>query len=184
MPEPHEDSEAEQPRRYPKLDDADYDRVNVFLKQYVDFTAREWAVATLCADFRTGTGVEMTKLGERLPEMVPFVTEPYTSSEISDARRSFRRKTREAASTFLYGAFSGLLTAEEVDDALYEATEVAKFLLEIEGRELTHENECRVEERVRKAMEGVHEASVRIRYDECPHCGEALGIDGPAEDDT
>ena len=183
MPEQHADSEAEQPRRYPKLDDVDYDRVNAFLKKYVDFTAREWAVATLCADFRTGTGVEMTKLGEYLPEMVPFVTEPYTASEVYNARNSFRKKTRESASTFLYGAFSGLLTAEEVDDVVYEATEVAKFLLEIEGHELPHENERRVEERVKKAMEGIHGASVRVRYDECPHCGEELGPEGATEDD-
>ena len=174
MPEQHADPATEQPRRYPKLDDVDYDRVNAFLKKYVDFTAREWAVATLCADFRTGTGVEMTKLGEHLPEMVPFVTEPYSASEVYNARNAFRQKTREAASTFLYGAFSGLLTAEEVDDVMYEATEVARFLLEIEGRELAHEDERRVEERVREAMGGIHEMSVRVRYDECPHCGETF----------
>ena len=182
MPEQQADSTAEQPRRYPKLDDVDYDRVNAFLKKYVDFTAREWAVATLCADFRTGTGVEMTKLGEHMPEMVPFVTGSYTASEVYGARNSFRKKTRMAASTFLYGAFSGLLTAEEVDDVMYEATEVAKFLLEIEGRELAHEDERRVEERVRESMEEIHEASVRVRYDECPHCGETLENEEATED--
>ena len=143
--------------------------MNEFLNGYVDFTAREWAVATLCADFRTGTGVEMTRLGEHLSEMVPFVTEPYMASEVYGARNSFREKTHTAAATFLYGAFSGLLTAEEVDDVMYEATEVAKFLLEIEGRELAHEDERRVEERVREAMEGIHEASVRVRYDASAH---------------
>jgi hypothetical protein len=182
MPEQQRESTAEQPRRYPKLDDIEYDRVNAFLKKYVDFTAREWAVATLCADFRTGTGVEMTNLGEHLPEMVPFVTEPYTASEVYSARNAFREKTRRAASTFLYGAFSGLLTAEEVDDVMYEATEVAKFLLEIEGRKLAHEDERRVEAQVREAMEELHEASVRVRYDQCPHCGERLGIEEANDD--
>ena len=149
----------------------------------MDFTAREWAVTALCADFRTGTGVEMTKLGEHLPEMVPFVTEPYTASVIYDARNSFRKRTHEAAATFLYEAFSGLLTAEEVDDVMYEATEVAKFLLEIEGRGLAHEDERRVEARVRDAVEDIHEASVRVRYDECPHCGEELNSDGATDDE-
>ncbi|MFC6940008.1 hypothetical protein ACFQE8_08540 [Salinirubellus sp. GCM10025818] len=60
---------------------------------------------------------------------------------------------------------------------------MAKFLLEIEGRELAHEDERRVEERVREAMEGIHEASVRVRYDECPHCGEELEREGATEDD-
>lgn len=157
--------------RFPKLDDAGYDRVDAFLDGYVRFTPREWAVAVLCADFRTGTGVEMQRVGEHLPDMVPFVTEAYTRQEVNDARRSFELKVREAAATFFYGAFSGLLTADEVDDVTYEAIEVAKFLLEVEGSSLSLDEERSVEDHVRRAMREIHTASAELRYDHCPECG-------------
>ncbi len=158
-----------------KLDGVEYDRVNDLLDGYVDFTAREWAVARLCADFRTGTGVPTTKVGKHLPEMVPFVTEPYTRQEVYGAKRSFEDRVRRAAATFLYGASSGFLAAEEVDDVLYEATEVARFLLEVEGTSLSLDDEGAVEERTVEAMRSVHEASLAVRYDECPDCGARLG---------
>jgi hypothetical protein len=158
--------------RFERLENADYDRVNEFLKDRVDFTAREWAVARLCADFRTKTGVEMTRLGENLPELVPFMTDAYTPQAVYGARRSFEDKVRTAGATFLYGAYGDFFTAEEVDDLMYEATEVAKFLLEVEGATLEYHEERSAEERTRTAMEAVHEASVELRYDRCPHCGE------------
>lgn len=158
-----------------KLDGVEYDRVNDLLDGYVDFTAREWAVARLCADFRTGTGVPTTRVGEHLPEMVPFVTGPYTRQEVYGAKRSFEDRVRRAAATFLYGASSGFLAAEEVDDVLYEATEVARFLLEVEGTSLSLDDERAVEERTVEAMRSVHEASLAVRYDECPDCGARLG---------
>jgi hypothetical protein len=149
--------------------------VNDFLQGRVAFTAREWAVARLCTDFRTGTGVEMTTAGEHLPELVPFMDDQYTRQAVYSARRSFDRKVREAGATFLYGAYCGFLTPEEVDDLTYEATEVAKFLLEVEGADLDHQREAAAEERVRAAMRELHEASLAFRYDTCSHCGEPLG---------
>lgn len=163
--------------RFQRLDEAEYDRVNEFLREYVTFTAREWAVARLCADFRTATGVEMKKVGENLPDLVPFVTDPYTRQGVYGARQSFVEKVREAGATFLYGAYSGVLTAEEVDNVTYEATEIAKFLLELEGTSMSHDEEAAAEDRVREAMRAVHEASLDLRYDRCPHCGERLDND-------
>ena len=163
--------------RFERLEGADYDRVDAFLKERVAFTAREWAIARLCADFRTGTGVEMTRVGERLPDLVPFMDEPYEPGSVSSTRRSFREKVREAAATFLYGAYADFLTAEEVDEVVYEATEIAKFLIEVEGSTLGVDDELSAEERVRAAMQAVHEASLELRYDRCPHCGEELGED-------
>jgi len=160
--------------RFRKLDGAGYDRVNEFLGEHVNFTAREWAIARLCADFRTGTGIEMKRVGENLPEMVPFVTDQYTRQGVYQARESFEQKVREAAATFFYGAYSGVLAADEVDDVTYEATEVAKFLLEIEGTSLSYDEEATAEERAKAAMRSVHEASAGVRYDRCPHCGERL----------
>jgi hypothetical protein len=161
--------------RFDRLAGADYDRVNEFLTDRVAFTAREWAVARLCADFRTRTGVEMTNVGEHLPDLVPFMDEPYTRQAVWAARRDFAAKVRTAGATFLYGAYGGFLTADELDDAMYEATETAKFLLEVEGTTVPYEREVAVEDRVRRAMESVHEASVEHRYDRCPHCGERFG---------
>ena len=54
--------------RFKKMDGAQYDRVNDFLRDRTYITAREWAIARLCVDFRTETGVEMTKIGENLPD--------------------------------------------------------------------------------------------------------------------
>ena len=160
--------------RFGRVENADYDRVNEFLRDRVDFTAREWAVARLCADFRTKTGVEMTKIGENLPELVPFMNDTYSPQAVYGARRSFVEKVRTAGATFLYGTYGDFLTAEEVDDLMYESTEVAKFLLEVEGASLGYREEATAEERARTAMEAVREASLALRYDQCPHCGERL----------
>ncbi|QLG26615.1 hypothetical protein HUG10_03260 [Halorarum halophilum] len=170
-------------RRFERLDGADNDRVDVFLRGRVAFTAREWAVARLCADFRTKTGVEMTKVGEQLPELVPFLDDTYTRQAVYQARRDFEGKVRTAGATFLYGAMSDFLTADELDDVMFEATEVAKFLIEVEGATLAYDEEIASEKRVRAAMRAVHEASVELRYDRCPHCGETIGSDDPDETD-
>jgi hypothetical protein len=64
-------------------------------------------------------------------------------------------------------------TAEELDDVMYEATEVAKFLLEIEGVDLAVEDELEAEDRISEVMREVREHSVGLRHDEvtCPECG-------------
>ena len=167
--------------RFERLEGADRDRVDDFLKERVAFTAREWAVARLCADFQTKTGVEMTKIGDHLPALVPFLDDTYSRQAVYQARHDFEVKVRRAGATFLYGAMCDFFTADELDDILYEATEVARFLLEVEGANLDYEQEARAEERVREAMQAVHDASVELRYDRCPHCGEDLGS-GEAED--
>jgi hypothetical protein len=172
QPTPTADSSDDE--YFPELRELEDDQVDEFLRDRVTFTAREWAVARLCADFRTATGVEMTTVGEHLPRLVPFMDEQYSRQAVYGARHSFEEKVREAGATFLYGAYGGVLTADEVDDVVYEATEVARYLLELEGATLTHEAEAAAERRVREAMRSVHEASVDLRYDECPHCGEEL----------
>ncbi|WP_369335385.1 DUF5806 family protein [Halostella sp. PRR32] len=168
--------------RFERLESAEYDRVNEFLRERVDFTARQWAIARLCSDFRTGTGVEMTKIGENLPDLVPFMNDRYTRQSVYQARNAFEDTVRTAGATFLYGAYSDFFTAEEFDDIAYEATEVARFLIEVEGATVSHTAETDAERRIRAAMEAVHEASLELRYDRCPHCDERLG-DEPTESD-
>ena len=152
--------------RFKKVDGAQYDRVNDFLRERTYITAREWAIARLCADFRTETGVEMTKIGENLPELVPFMTDTYTPQAVNQARSSFEGKVRKAGATFLYGAMSGFFTAEELDELMYEVTEVAKFLLEVEGVDLSVEDELEAEERISSVMREVRDASADLRREE------------------
>ncbi|TYT63957.1 DUF5806 family protein [Natrialba swarupiae] len=149
--------------RFTKMDGAQYDRVNEFLRDRTYITAREWAIARLCSDFRTETGVEMTKIGENLPELVPFMTDTYTPQAVNQARSSFEDKVRTAGATFLYGAMCDFFTAEELDDVMYESTEVAKFLLEVEGVDLSVEDELEAEERISSVMREVREASEQLR---------------------
>jgi hypothetical protein len=168
-PEPEESDVPEDVRKYArfkKMDGAQYERVNEFLRDRTYITAREWAIARLCSDFRTETGVEMTKIGENLPELVPFMTDTYTPQAVNQARSSFEEKVRMAGATFLYGAMCDFFTAEELDDVMYESTEVAKFLLEVEGVDLSVEDELEAEERISSVMREVRDASAELRDQE------------------
>ena len=158
--------------KFTKIDGSTYDRANEFLRERTYITAREWAIARLCADFRTETGVEMTKIGENLPHLVPFMTDTYSPQAVNQARASFEGKVRKAGATFLYGAMCDFFTAEELDDVMYEATEVAKFLLEVEGADLAVESELAAEDRIQSVMREVHRQSAALRHDDvtCPHC--------------
>jgi hypothetical protein len=170
--------------RFSKIDGATYDRANEFLRDRTYVTAREWAIARLCADFRTETGVEMTKIGENLPHLVPFMTDTYSPQAVNQARASFKDKVRKAGATFLYGAMCDFYTAEELDDLMYEVTEVAKFLLEVEGVELTVDEELEAEDRIGSVMRDVRESSAALRHDhvECPECGHELSAGGESDE--
>jgi len=165
--------------RFTKIEDSEYERVNDFVRERTYVTAREWAIARLCADFRTDTGVEMTKVGENLPRLVPFMTDTYTPQAVNQARAAFEEKVRKSGATFLYGAMSGFFTPEELDDMMYEVTEVAKFLLEVEGVDLAVEAELDAEDRISAAMREVREASTAVRHggECCPNCGHEIGSD-------
>ncbi|MDY6818436.1 MAG: DUF5806 family protein [Halobacteriales archaeon] len=171
--------------RFQKIDGSTYDRVNEFLRDRTYITAREWAIARLCADFRTETGVEMTKIGDHLPELVPFMTDTYSPQAVNQARHAFEDKIRMAGATFLYGAMSGFFTADELDDLMYEVTEVAKFLLEVEGVELSVDEELAAEERISSVMREVRSASEELRFDEvtCPDCGHEFEATHTADSD-
>ncbi|AUG48415.1 hypothetical protein BVU17_13100 [Haloarcula taiwanensis] len=172
-------SDVQKYDRFKKIEGGTYDRANDFLRDRTYITAREWAIARLCADFRTETGVEMTKIGENLPELVPFMTDTYTPQAVNQARAAFEDKVRKAGATFLYGAMCDFFTAEDLDDVMYEATEVAKFLLEVEGVDLAVEDEMEAEDRISSVMREVREQSAALRHDEvcCPECGNEFQVD-------
>lgn len=158
--------EVRQYDRFKKIDGSRYERANQFLRDRTYITAREWAIARLCADFRTDTGVEMTKIGENLPELVPFMEDTYTPQAVNQARTAFEEKIRTAGATFLYGAMCDFFTADELEDIMYESTEVAKLLLEVEGVDLSVEKELEAEERISSVMREVREASAELREEE------------------
>lgn len=148
--------------RFTKIREAEYDRVNEFLKERTAFTAREWAIARACQDFRTPTGVPMQTVGEQLPEIVPFMTEAYSGQSVSSAKHRFDEKVQRAANTMLYGALSGFYTADELDAILYEAVETATLLIETEGGTLDLETEQRVESQLAESMHDVRATSRRV----------------------
>jgi hypothetical protein len=152
--------------RFKKIDGSRYERANQFLRDRTYITAREWAIARLCSDFRTETGVEMTKIGNNLPDLVPFMEDTYTPQAVNQARTAFEEKIRTAGATFLYGAMCDFFTAEELDDIMYESTEIAKFLLEVEGVDLSVDEELEAEERISSVMREVREASAELREEE------------------
>lgn len=167
-PETEEDvpEEIRKYDRFKKIDGSRYERANQFLRDRTYITAREWAIARLCADFRTETGVEMTKIGENLPDLVPFMEDTYSPQAVNQARAAFEEKIRTAGATFLYGAMCDFFTAEELDDIMYESSEVAKFLLEVEGVDLSVDEELDAEERISSVMREVKEASEELREEE------------------
>jgi hypothetical protein len=146
-------------RKFKKVDGAAYRKVNDFLRKRTYITAREWALARLCTDFRTSGGAEMTFIGQHLPELVPFMEDTYSPQAVNQARNAFKKKVRKSSATFFYGAMCGFFTTDELDDLLFEASEVARFLLEVEGTTLDIDEEIDIEDRITKVMRGVGEAA-------------------------
>lgn len=165
---PEDEERINKYRKFQKVDGAAYRRVNQFLRKHTYVTAREWAIARLCADFTTRGGAEMTFIGENLPDLVPFMTDTYSPQAVNQARSSFKRKVRKSGATFFYGALCGFFTADELDDILFESSEVARFLLEVEGTSIDIDDEIDVEDRITEVMREVAEAASMIRNREPP----------------
>lgn len=149
-------------KKFKKVDGATYRKVNQFLRKRTYITAREWALARLCTDFRTSGGAEMTFIGKHLPELVPFMEDTYSPQAVNQARNSFKRKVRKASATFFYGAMCGFFTTDELDDLLFEASEVSRFLLEVEGTTLDIDEEIDIEDRITNVMRSVGESAKTI----------------------
>jgi hypothetical protein len=156
-------------KKFKKVEGATYRKVNQFLRKRTYITAREWALARLCTDFRTSGGAEMTFIGNHLPELVPFMEDTYSPQAVNQARNSFKKKVRKASATFFYGAMCGFFTTDELDDLLFEASEVARFLLEVEGTTLDIDEEIDIEDRITKVMRSVGEkAKTRAEEEDSP----------------
>jgi hypothetical protein len=86
----------------------------------------------------------------------------YTPQAVNQARNSFKKKVRKSSATFFYGAMCGFFTTDELDDLLFEASEVARFLLEVEGSTLDIDQEIDIEDHITKVMRSVGEAAKTI----------------------
>jgi hypothetical protein len=162
MEEQNSPEEINKYKKFKKVDGATYHKVNQFLRKRTYITAREWALARLCTDFRTSGGAEMTFIGKHLPELVPFMEETYSPQAVNQARNAFKKKVSKSSATFFYGAMCGFFTTDELDDLLFEASEVARFLMEVEGTTLDIDDEIDIEDRITKVMRNVGEAAKTI----------------------
>jgi Family of unknown function (DUF5806) len=169
-------------RKFKKVDGATYRKVNQFLRKRTYITAREWAIARLCTDFRTKGGAEMTFIGQHLPELVPFMQDVYTPQAVNQARNSFKKKVYKSGATFFYGAMCGFFTTDELDDLLFEASEVARFLLEVERTSLEVDEEIDIEDRITKVMRSVGAAAnIILRARDIAAAQEEAGTDPVTE---
>ena len=162
MDEARAQEEINKYKKFRKVDGATYRKVNQFLRKRTYITAREWALARLCTDFRTTGGAEMTFIGQHLPQLVPFMEDTYSPQAVNQARNSFKKKVRKSSATFFYGAMCGFFTTEELDDLLFEASEVARFLLEVESTTLDIDEEIDIEDRITGVMRSVGEAAKTV----------------------
>lgn len=166
--------------RFKKMEKEGYKDVNQFLREKTYITAREWAIARLCSDFKTETGIEMKKIGENLPDLVPFMEDKYTPQAVNQARTSFIDKVKKSGATFFYGSMSGFFSSEQLNKTIQHSVETAKFLIEVEGDNIEEKQKNKTENKIGNAMKNVLEASEKIRNQEteenniCPNCGNEL----------
>jgi hypothetical protein len=119
--------------KFKKIDKKDHSEVTRLLKNTTHFTAREWVIARLCADFKNVHGrSEMTWIGQNLPELVPFFNEPYSRQEVSNARASFKRKLVRSGTTLFYSYYSGLISKDEMLEIITNMTKNIGILLDME----------------------------------------------------
>ena len=128
-------SPAEKYWRFQKFDRKKYSEVNDALKELTHLTAREWAIARLCADFKDRGRSQMTWIGENLPELVPFMEGKYQRQDVSSAQAAFKRKVVRSGTTFFYAYYSGLITLEEMLAAVQTIVRNIEMLKRIEGSE-------------------------------------------------
>ena len=118
--------------KFKKFDKEQYAEVTRFLKKRTHLTAREWAIARLCADFKQSGRSEITRIGEHLPELVPFMNEPYSRQAVSMARSAFKKKVLKSGTTFFYAYYSGLISMEDIIDMIHQIAENIEYLLNVE----------------------------------------------------
>ncbi|MBU2617617.1 MAG: hypothetical protein KKI07_02940 [Euryarchaeota archaeon] len=146
-------------RKFKKFDKEEYVEVTRFLKERTHLTAREWAIARLCADFQRSGRAEMTRIGTHLPKLVPFMNEPYSRQAVSRARAAFKRKVLKSGATFFYAYYSGLISMEEIIDMIHQIAEDIDYLLNVgEGRVPEGDVDVEVQQKVADVLRQITNA--------------------------
>jgi hypothetical protein len=129
-------ADANKYARFQKFNKDTYEQVNDTLKQRTHLTAREWAIARLCADFKAEDGkTPMTWIGAHLPELVPFMDEPYERQDVASAEAAFKRKVARSGTTFFYAYYAGLISLDEMLEIIQEVIKNIEALKRVEGSE-------------------------------------------------
>ena len=144
--------------KFKKMETRSYSEVTQYLKKNTHLTAREWMIARLCADFKTiSNHSEMTWIGQNLPELVPFVEEPYTRQEVSNALATFKKKVRRSGNTFFYAYYAGLIDKNEMIQIIHKMVLDIKELMEVEGGDVSSEHATEVQMMVADVLRRINE---------------------------
>ena len=134
-------------QKFKKMDNKSYSDVTRYLKETTHLTAREWMIARLCADFKNlSNQSEMTWIGENLPDLVPFMDEPYSRQEVSNAHATFKKKVRRSGTTFFYAYYAGLISKDEMLPIIHKIVSDIQDLIETEGGEVSDEHATEVQQ--------------------------------------
>ncbi|MCD4704276.1 MAG: DUF5806 family protein [Methanosarcinaceae archaeon] len=145
--------------KFKKMETRSYSEVTQYLKKNTHLTAREWMIARLCADFKTiSNHSEMTWIGQNLPELVPFVEEPYTRQEVSNALATFKKKVRRSGNTFFYAYYAGLIDKNEMIQIIHKMVSDIKELMEIEGGDVSPEHATEVQMMIADVLRRINES--------------------------
>lgn len=129
------------------MDNKSYSDVTRYLKKTTHLTAREWMIARLCADFKNVSNQsEMTWIGENLPNLVPFMDEPYLRQEVSNAHATFKKKVQRSGTTFFYAYYAGLISKDEILPIIHKIVSDIQDLIETEGGEVSDEHATEVQQ--------------------------------------
>lgn len=146
-------------QKFKKMDNKSYSEVTRFLKKTTHLTAREWMIAHLCSDFKNiSNQSEMTWIGENLPELVPFMDEPYTRQEVSNAHSAFKKKVHRSGTTFFYAYYAGLISKTEMIKIIHNIVTDMGKLMEIEGGEVPEEHATEVQQLIAEVLRKINES--------------------------
>lgn len=133
-------------KKFKKMDDKSYSEVTRYLKKTTHLTAREWMIARLCADFKNlSNQSEMTWIGENLPDLVPFMDEPYSRQDVSNAHATFKKKVQRSGTTFFYAYYAGLISKEDMLTTIHKIVSDIQDLIETESGNVSDEHSTEVQ---------------------------------------
>ncbi|MGP8330504.1 MAG: DUF5806 family protein [Methanosarcinaceae archaeon] len=134
-------------QKFKKMDNKSYSDVTRFLKNTTHLTAREWMIARLCADFKNiSNQSEMTWIGEKLPELVPFMDKPYSRQDVSNAHAAFKKKVQRSGTTFFYAYYAGLISKEEIIPIIHKIVSDIQYMIETESGDISDEHATEVQQ--------------------------------------